>query len=250
MFDSLTQNSATENGLVTVRNTLTKQVEKIAFATSVQVGLSSYPTELQILGRLSLASKDIKINDNEQYLAKNDSTIYNVDTSKNSSGVTLILPDSPRLGQILVVKDSSGTSSSFPISITGNSNHTIDGQTSKIINTAYGSMIFIWQGNQWSVLTTTVGFYSISSYNSSETISENVDFAKINSTGGSFTLNLELSPKTGRNVIVKDTAGFTGTNNVIISGNGKTIDGSPSITISTNYAAVNLVYSGSEWSII
>lgn len=64
------------------------------------------------------------------------------------------------------------------------------------------------------------------------------------------TVTLEASPATGRVIIVKDGKGDAASNNVTISGNGKNIDGSATLVISSNYGVSRLVYNGTQWSII
>lgn len=262
MFDSLTQNTATENGLVTVRNTLTKQVEKIAFATSIQIGLNSYPTELQVIGRVSLNPIDIKVS-KSSYDLENNAVVYNIDTSEaNVSSVTLNLSGTPRLGQLVSIKDIAGRAATIPIVVKGyQQNHLIDGQLSRTLETNYESLTLLWQGSMWTISNKFSSLYTIASFTGDGfirppafpvvgTISSEADFVKINSTSGDFTLNLDPNPRPGKHLVVKDASGTTTTNNVILSGNGKTIDGSPSVTFNTNYMSISLVYNGSEWSII
>jgi hypothetical protein len=93
-------------------------------------------------------------------------------------------------------------------------------------------------------------YYTINTFNSNSTISVETNLAALNSTSGSFTLNLESSPSIGKLLIIKDVAGYTGTNSVIISGNGKTIDGESTFTFSGDYTSLSIVYTGSNWSII
>ncbi len=64
------------------------------------------------------------------------------------------------------------------------------------------------------------------------------------------TINLIASPTNTPVVIIKDSTGGALINNITISGNGKTIDGSASTSIAANYASRTLVYNGTEWNII
>lgn len=66
----------------------------------------------------------------------------------------------------------------------------------------------------------------------------------------SITITLEASPQTGRKLIIKDAVGGANTYNIVISGNGHNIDGSSSITLDQNYAAIDLVWTGSGWIVL
>lgn len=63
-------------------------------------------------------------------------------------------------------------------------------------------------------------------------------------------LILEATPAVGRLITVKDTAGSAGTSSLTVNGNGKMIDGAATYVIATNYGEVQLVYTGTMWSII
>jgi hypothetical protein len=63
---------------------------------------------------------------------------------------SVILPISP-VGNVFIVKDFSGTASSNNITITGLGS-LIDGEPSANITTNYGSLEFIFNGFQWSIV--------------------------------------------------------------------------------------------------
>lgn len=71
-----------------------------------------------------------------------------------------------------------------------------------------------------------------------------------------WTLTLPSSPNIGEKHIIKDYKGNAGTNNLTISGNGKTIEqfggtGTAStLILNSNYDAVILGYNGTNWSIL
>lgn len=62
-----------------------------------------------------------------------------------------------------------------------------------------------------------------------------------------FTVNLPATPATGDIYTIKDANGSAGSNNILINGNGKTIDGSSSVLISTNYTNTTVTYNGTTW---
>lgn len=58
------------------------------------------------------------------------------------------------------------------------------------------------------------------------------------------------SPTTGQKHIIKDSVGSAAANNITITPSGKNIDGAASSIINVAYGAVEIVYNGSEWSIV
>lgn len=75
------------------------------------------------------------------------------------------------------------------------------------------------------------------------------DFLSINTIAAPFTITMPATPTLGDTYKFKDAVGGAAANNVIISGNGVNIDGAPSIVLSQNYAAVELTYTGTQWSV-
>lgn len=69
-------------------------------------------------------------------------------------------------------------------------------------------------------------------------------------TGSAHTITLLASPPTGQALVIKDVTGTASSFNVTIAGNGKNIDGSSSLVISSNYGAASLVYNGTQWNVI
>lgn len=63
--------------------------------------------------------------------------------------VTITLPFGV-LGTVYIVKDCSGNAFDYPITIQG-TGQTIDGSTAEI-NTNYGSLTFIFNGTEWSIV--------------------------------------------------------------------------------------------------
>lgn len=68
-------------------------------------------------------------------------------------------------------------------------------------------------------------------------------------TGGS-TVSLVASPLSRAVIIINDGGGNAGTNPLIISGNGKNINGQASISIVQNYGSVILFYDTTEWKVL
>lgn len=70
-----------------------------------------------------------------------------------SSGLTTIkLPNSPITGRVFIVKDKTGTSTTYPITITTvNGTVTIDGSTTYYLNVAYKALQFVFDGTGYEV---------------------------------------------------------------------------------------------------
>lgn len=68
--------------------------------------------------------------------------------------------------------------------------------------------------------------------------------------GAASPVTLPSSPATHQYVVVKDGKGDANTNNITISGNGKTIDGGSTLIIGSPYGSNTLIYNGTQWNII
>ena len=68
-------------------------------------------------------------------------------------------------------------------------------------------------------------------------------------TSSARTINLTASPVTGQYVRIKDNVGSAAANNITISPAAGNIDGAASATINVAYGSIDLVRTGSEWSI-
>jgi hypothetical protein len=73
-----------------------------------------------------------------------------------SQVTTVNLPPTPTLGESHEVKDGKGDAWTYPITINGNT-HNIDGAATTIINRAYGSTTFVYNGTQWNAVSDSVG---------------------------------------------------------------------------------------------
>jgi hypothetical protein len=85
--------------------------------------------------------------------------------------------------------------------------------------------------------------YSITGITGSTILTLNDYIILVNSTITGITITLPNSPIEGQAYKIKDVGGFALTNNVIIDGNGNTIDGASIALINTDYGAVELVFS-------
>ena len=69
----------------------------------------------------------------------------------NNTGATAInqeLPAAPTTGQVVVVKDWSGTASTYSVTIIG----TIDGATNYTLTVNYESVTLYWDNIRWNII--------------------------------------------------------------------------------------------------
>lgn len=75
---------------------------------------------------------------------------YFVCPLNTSTAATENLPSSPTLGLSYLIKDCGGLAGSHNITVSGNGNN-IDGASTFVMNVAYQSAAFTWNGTQWSI---------------------------------------------------------------------------------------------------
>jgi hypothetical protein len=74
-------------------------------------------------------------------------------TNSAARTVSLVTADTAAEGQVIIIKDAAGTAGSANVTINRASSNTIDGATSYVINTNYGSVSLISNGtNAWFVM--------------------------------------------------------------------------------------------------
>jgi len=73
------------------------------------------------------------------------------------------------------------------------------------------------------------------------------DHIDYDDTGGAITASLPASPVTGKQY---SHSKIGNTANVVISGNGKNINGSSTHTLTVQYATIVTLYTGTEWRIV
>ena len=73
----------------------------------------------------------------------------------------------------------------------------------------------------------------------------------INTTNNILTISLPSTiSTTGRIIIIVDVGGVLSSNNCIIDGKGKSINGSSTFVMTQNYMSITLWYNGTFWSMI
>ena len=145
-----TKQNSEESGIVFSRNTITNVIDRIAFTSGVQIGLPGSPRDLQVIGSISYNSSIIKAQAGSKFDLDKTATYFLIEPTGSLGFVTASLPTSPRQGQTIVVKDYLGKSQNVGIVVqSAEPTHTIEGASSKTINTKYGSLMLSWSGSEW-----------------------------------------------------------------------------------------------------
>ena len=114
--------------------------------------------------------------------------------------------------------------------------------------------LYVWTGSAWvasvtnTVINTSLGlpYYS---YTTTGNLTNNAG-ALVDTSGGSYTLNLPASPSTGDKVIVADVGDTFGANNLTIGRNGSTVDGvAEDFIIDISGVSVEFIYTGTTWAV-
>jgi hypothetical protein len=71
----------------------------------------------------------------------------------------------------------------------------------------------------------------------------------VDSSGGAFTITLESSPTTDRELEIIDKTGSCTSFNVTVAGNGNNIIGSANYVMSTDYEGLRLIFNGTNWNL-
>ncbi len=155
MTKNNTKTDVDKSLFVFVKDSNTGRVKRIAIPSDVQIGVKDNPSELQLLGRFSIANKEFtvdNVNKGTINLSNHDTiSLIALSATPPSGRITVNLPSNPRNGQLHFVKDSSGTSSTVPIDIYANG-ALIDNEFIKTLSIDYESMLFCWFKQSWNVL--------------------------------------------------------------------------------------------------
>lgn len=164
MTTAETKKKIDESAFVIVRDKISENVQLVASPSNFQVGLTSSPADLTLNGKLSVSKKVYSISDSNKWsIAVDDhitfaqvSTSYSTDSTPTSGYVSVILPKNPRDGQLVIIKDFSGSSSTYPIRIYAADAGSIDGSSYLTISSNYNVLQLIWHEKNWSSSTLSV----------------------------------------------------------------------------------------------
>lgn len=148
MATNNTRDNTNKSLFVYVTDNNTGKIKRVAVPADVQVGLRDNPAGLQLTGKLSLSTSEVQAT-KAVYVGSNNTITSIRINDANLSSVTAYLPTNARTGQVHIIKDASGVSETVPINVSTLDNSLIDGSTSLIISTSYGSTNVFWNSNEW-----------------------------------------------------------------------------------------------------
>ena len=154
---SVTKKKIDESAFIIAKDNITNNVQTVVVPSNFQVGLKTSPSDLTLTGKFSTSEKDYVANSSNNWtLSLEDhvtvssiSTTYSSSSRPSAAYVVINLPKNPRVGQLVIIKEFSGTASVIPLRIYDASSKTIDGANYKTISSDYGALQFFWQGTNW-----------------------------------------------------------------------------------------------------
>lgn len=243
------------------------------YTKNIIANLEGYKLQNVVSGDSSTTAVDRNL---ALFLNSNGSTIqqdtkFATIVSDNSSTIRRSSEYSFVAGSNTSIVDSGNTSASIISSNqctikTGGTYNTIIGSTSSLTNfdTNYVNII----GANARVVTSQYPDYSLftenlfvggsfvcdgmTSFGSNITASTQFHIYAAETTAGALTLYLPANPVEGQRIIIKDGEGNAKTGNITIDGQGETIDGNRTYTISANWGFIEIIYNGNlgNWLII
>ena len=89
---------------------------------------------------------------------------------------------------------------------------------------------------------------NISNITSNTSVDQSKEYLDVDASSSAVTITLPSSPSTGQLYTI--TKNDSSANAVTVDGNGKTINGSTSHTLSSQYDKVRIIYTGTEWRVV
>jgi len=99
-------------------------------------------------GKINFSSMLFDVTDNSTIYIPSHVSIANINTINTTTALTIFLPKNPRNGQLVFIKDASGTAGTYSLVIFAQDS-LIDGVPYKSIFTAYGSLILSFSEKGW-----------------------------------------------------------------------------------------------------
>lgn len=143
-------------------------VTKVAVPSDFQVGTQTTPAFTTLLGGLSLSCVNYEASQNSQNVTIGQNvSIVSINTfAPLPINVTVTLPEFPKNGQLIIVKDAAGTAGNSQILIYDGSGATIDGQSHASISISYGSVMLFYAPTGWSAITSAINAESLNAITS------------------------------------------------------------------------------------
>lgn len=156
---STTKSRAEQSFFVFIKDAITGKITRVAFPSSVQIGTSGNPAELQMTGRFSVAPTILECtatNASTLNLSIHDCAVAVVCALTPPAGyVRVNLPATPREGEVHIVIDESATAGTYPIRIYAAQDRLINGAPYVSIASSQDAVTLIWLRNAWRVISDT-----------------------------------------------------------------------------------------------
>lgn len=147
------------------------------------------------------------------------------------------LPVSPQQGTRIVIKDVDSNAVVNNVTITAGLGDTVDGAATDIIAVNGQSTEYIYTGTDW-VKTIIVGNYVL--------LSETDNIINLDTATIGYTLYLPQTPTPHVKLVFQD-LGNSGINNVVLNGNGSTINGLPTDTVNSDNEKFIIEFEAGNW---
>jgi hypothetical protein len=200
-----------------------------------------------MFNRLSGVQPSTRVLTGGSYNARIEEDYYFV----TAADQTIVLPASPTEALTYLVLDSTGVASpAHPITIDGNGK-TIGGAATLTITAAHGCarLIFDLTSNGWTIAnyndapttpsTLPVQYVTGAAY----AVTPNDSSIVVNNAVSPVTITLPAAPNDGKVITVTDGGGNASTQNITIDGNGKNVNGNPTLVLAIGHAVQRLIYS-------
>lgn len=148
----VTKKEAENSSFVYTKDTRTGEIKRIAFPQDVQVGLSNSPRELMLTGRFSLSAVNYRVAPGATLSLKDDVVYASIEPTTISvlGSLNVTLPPKPREGQLVIIKDGSGTAETHSIVVKAPAGIQIDSESVQEITSAFGAISVVWNGSAWT----------------------------------------------------------------------------------------------------
>lgn len=158
--------STNDKSIFQVFKDIKNNIKSIFLPHNVQIGSNSSPKEINLIGRFSITpiQYDFTLQNSNISLTNNTSIFeftLNDDIISSSLTPIIYLPQQPRDGQIISIKNIDGNLSLKDVIIQTTNNSLIDNSTSLSLLEDYQSISLYWKTNKWNLLSSTPTWHTI-----------------------------------------------------------------------------------------
>lgn len=150
-----TRDDANKSLFVYAKSSTSNRVTRVAVPADFQVGAAGSPADMTLYGGLAMSTATYPVSATSPKVSIDSKvSIAAISTSAlPPQYVDVYLPTSPRSGQVVYVKDASGTADVANIRIRDAAGGKIDGSELVALSVAYGSIALFYTSTGWGVMT-------------------------------------------------------------------------------------------------